>query len=318
MTSLTDVYEDNVGEVENRQRFYLGVALFVVGSLLTVFGIVVGATEVLSGFGIDLYGSRRIAGIMGGLGVPAVLVGVFTVLPASRRIRAVAAIASSVCVLGVALFSRVYPNDWIGSTTADVGLTLLVSVVYFLGVFTAIGCLFSAVVTFKTRNDPGGTVTMQVTREGETRYVEVPEERVAEAEELPEGAVADAAKYGSVGMFGKQPDGNVETQTNRQHPNPTRSRPRNDTPAHPAARNRAASDGGAATNDISSPLDDGAEVMRTEPTPEPEPKNLADRYCGNCAHFDYVRTNRGMQPYCGKHDELMDDMEACSAWEPNN
>ncbi|WP_435335281.1 DUF7139 domain-containing protein [Haloarchaeobius sp. TZWWS8] len=324
MTSLADVYEDNVGEVEDLRRFYLGVGLFVAGALLTVLGILVGATEVLGAVGVGIYGSREIAGVMGGLGIPAVLVGVFTVLPASRRIRAAAAIGSSVCILGVALFSRVYPGEWVGSATANVGLTLLVSGVYFLGVFTAIGCLFSAVVTFKTRNDPGGTITMQVTREGETRFVEVPEEKVEEVTS-GEGSVADAARYGGVGLFGAQPDGNVETQTNRpgrrRSPNPTSTQETNRTPTHPAVKSRTASDGGATTNDIRSPLDqfdEGAEVLRSEPEPEPEPKNLADRYCGNCAHFDYVRTNRGMQPYCRKHDETMSDMEACSAWEPNN
>ncbi|WP_439025579.1 DUF7139 domain-containing protein [Haloarchaeobius sp. DT45] len=319
MTSLADVYEDNVGEVENLRRFYLGVSLFLAGALLTVLGIVVGATDVLAGLGVDIYGSREIAGVLGGLGIPAVLVGVFTVLPASKRIRAAAAIGASVCVLGVALFSRVYPGEWIGSPTASQGMTLLVATVYFVGVFTAIGCLFSAVVTFKTRNDPGGTVTMQVTREGETTVVEVPEEKVDEVE----GQKANAAQYGSVGMFGAQPDGNVETQTNR----PGRQEKRSSTsessvwssssPTHPAV-NTPTSDGGTTTNDIRSPLDEDAEVMRSEPTPAPAEKNLADRYCGNCAHFDYVRTNRGIQPYCAHHDEEMDDMEACSSWEPNN
>ncbi|WP_267642545.1 DUF7139 domain-containing protein [Haloarchaeobius amylolyticus] len=321
MTSLADVYEDNVGEVENLQRFYLGVGLFVAGALLTVLGIVVGATDVLAGLGVDLYGSREIAGILGGLGIPAVLVGVFTVLPASRRIRAAAAIGSSVCVLGVALFSRVYPGEWIGSPTASQGMTLLVATVYFVGVFTAIGCLFSAVVTFKTRNDPGGTVTMQVTREGETTVVEVPEEKVDEVE----GQKASAAQYGSVGMFGAQPDGNVETQTNRPDRREQQSSSgssdssgswSNSSPTHPAMHSPT-SDGGTAANDIRSPLDEDAEVMRTE-TPQPEEKNLADRYCGNCAHFDYVRTNRGIQPYCAYHDAEMDDMEACESWEPNN
>ncbi|MCT9095849.1 DMT family transporter [Haloarchaeobius sp. HME9146] len=316
MTSLADVYEDNVGEVENLRRFYLGMGLFLAGALLTVLGIVVGATDVLAGLGVGIYGSREIAGVLGGLGIPAVLVGVFTVLPASRRIRAAAAIGASVCVLGVALFSRVYPGDWIGSPTASQGMTLLVAVVYFVGVFTAIGCLFSAVVTFKTRNDPGGTVTMQVTREGETKYVEVPEEKVDEVE----GEKASAAQYGSVGMFGTQPDGNVETQTNRPGRKASASSGSgswsNSSPTHPAV-NSPTSDGGTTPDDIRSPLDEDAEVMRTE-EPSPADKNLADRYCGNCAHFDYVRTNRGIQPYCAHHDEEMDDMEACQSWEPNN
>ncbi|MFC6754747.1 hypothetical protein ACFQEU_14970, partial [Halorubrum tibetense] len=41
-----------------------------------------------------------------------------------------------------------------------------------------------------------------------------------------------------------------------------------------------------------------------------------DTYCGNCAEFDYVRTDDGMRPYCGHYDELMDDMDACDQWTP--
>jgi hypothetical protein len=42
--------------------------------------------------------------------------------------------------------------------------------------------------------------------------------------------------------------------------------------------------------------------------------DAADRYCGNCEHFEYVRTERGIQPYCGFHDGVMADMDACEDW----
>jgi hypothetical protein len=41
-----------------------------------------------------------------------------------------------------------------------------------------------------------------------------------------------------------------------------------------------------------------------------------DAYCGSCRSFQYVRTDAGMRPYCARHDELMDDMDACEQWEP--
>jgi hypothetical protein len=41
-----------------------------------------------------------------------------------------------------------------------------------------------------------------------------------------------------------------------------------------------------------------------------------DAYCGSCRHFEYVRTDEGMQPYCGQYEELMDDMDACEDWAP--
>ncbi|WP_435345445.1 DUF7139 domain-containing protein [Haloarchaeobius sp. HRN-SO-5] len=284
MTSLANVYENNVGEVESVRRFYLGVGLFAAGALLTLVGIVAGGTDLLGAVGVGVYDARKLAGVLGGLGVPAVLVGVFTVLPASERIRAAAAIGASVCVLGVALFWHAYPTYWVTSP-AERDLTLLVAAVYSLGAFATVACLFSAVVTFKTRNDPGGTVTMHVTREGETRVVEVPAEQ------------AEQAVYGGIGTFGETPDGAVETQT----------------------ASTPASDGGASTRNVQSPLDgthDDGVVL--SPEQSHRRRNLADRYCGNCAYFDYVQTNRGMQPYCGAHDAIMDDMDACREWEPNN
>jgi hypothetical protein len=77
----------------------------------------------------------------------------------------------------------------------------------------------------------------------------------------------------------------------------------------------------ATTRDISSPLDDepasydDAEVIDRDTPPI---QQRTDTYCGNCAHFEYVRTERGMVPYCQRHAEQMDDMEACQQWEPNN
>ena len=43
-----------------------------------------------------------------------------------------------------------------------------------------------------------------------------------------------------------------------------------------------------------------------------------DRYCGNCGYFQYVRTENGLAPYCGYHEEVMDDMEPCLGWASNS
>lgn len=335
MTSLADVYEDNVGEVGSVRRLYAGTGLFVVGVVLTLAGVVAGGTNVLATVGIDVLGARKIAGVLGGVGFPAVLLGVFTVLPASNRVRGAAAIGASICVLGVALFWYAYPTYWVTST-ASTDLTLVVAAVYVFGAFTSIWTLFTAIVNFKTRNDPGGTIELRITQEGETRVVEVDEET---ARAVREGETAAADLGSGVGMLGQQPDGNVETQT--ADPTKSQSASRADSRSTTASasgsqstrssRNQrdrarstpAASDGGSTTRDISSPMDDyagdgyDAEVLEDEPA-EPASTNQADRYCGNCEHFDYVQTNQGIQPYCGYHDEQMDDMEACDAWQPNN
>jgi hypothetical protein len=162
------------------------------------------------------------------------------------------------------MFWYAYPGHWAGHGRQ---LTLPVVAVYFFGLVTTFWCLFSAVVNFKTRNDPGGTVTMEVTRQGETKVVEVE---------------SSSAGFGGVGVFGREPDGDA-----------------------------AASDGGATGDELASPID--PESQRT-PVTEAEP---TDRYCGNCTHFEYVRTDDGITPYCERHAERMTDMDACERWEPN-
>jgi hypothetical protein len=320
MTSLSEVYGDRRGGPGLR-RLYLGVGLFLVGCALAVCAIVVGTTGALRGFGVGLFGERKIAGVLGGVGVPAVLLGVFTVLPTSNRNKAAAVVGAAVCLLGVALFAHAYPTYWVGSSAAT-DYTLPVTGVYFLGLLTAVWSLFVGVVNFKTRNDPGGTVDMTVERQGRTRIVTVPE-RVSSA-------------MGGVGLLGGTPDGDVETQTNRDAGGAGETTSRSgagaaSTSTAGTGRTTAAGDGGTATETLSTPGTKPTDAADAGPEPSvdgdardavflddnPEPSR-ADSYCGNCQHFEYVRTERGMQPYCGAHEELMDDMEACEQWAPNS
>ncbi|SNZ13027.1 hypothetical protein SAMN06269185_2018 [Natronoarchaeum philippinense] len=318
MTSLADVYEGHVGEVRNVRRLYLGTGLFLAGALVTVVGMLVATTGLAGLVGIEReFAPYRYGGLLAGLGVPAIFVGVSTVLPASVRLRAAAGIGASIAVLGVALFWYAYPDHWL-----DYGqeLTAIVVGVYFIGVITTLGCLFVGIANFKERNAPGGTVSMQfTTEEGETRVVEV------ERSEIRDNGL------GGVGMLGGTPDGNVETQTNR--PNETRSATRSRSSRSNGSgtstrgdRGRSsgnggafgtasspASDGGATTADISFPLDE----QSGDAAASNADRDLADRYCGNCEHFRYERSSDGMVPYCGYHDAAMDDMDACDQWEPN-
>jgi hypothetical protein len=226
------------------------------------------------GGGTTIADVRKLGGLLGGLGVPAVFLGIFAVLPSNRRTKAAAIIGASIAVLGVGLFWHAYPCQWSGSNCGAglANLTLPTVVVYFVGTITTFWSLFVGVANFKTRNDPGGTVTMEVTRKGETKVVEV--ER------------SSLGGFGGVGLFGDTPDGEVDTQT----------------------ASGTVSDGGATTNEITGFEGDDAEVVSgSSPTPE-------DAYCGNCSHFQYVRTSDGIRPHCGHHDELMDDMDACESW----
>jgi len=130
------------------------------------------------------------------------LLGVMTVLPADRRTRAAAVVGAAVMCLGVALFAHAYPHQWVGGPSPELtNLTLPTAGVYFFGAATMLWSVFVGVANFKTRNDPGGTVTMEVTHKGETKIIEVERDQIG--------------GMGGVGLLGGTPDGDIETQTNR-------------------------------------------------------------------------------------------------------
>ncbi|OAQ54329.1 hypothetical protein HTG_01955 [Natrinema mahii] len=323
MTSLTDVYDGTASGVTSR-RLYAGTTLVVLGAILAVVAVLAATTDLVGGYAVALsngmaakFATVRAAGVLAGLSVPTALVGVFVVLPAGRRVQAAAAISASLCLLGVALFWHAYPKHWRGYGQE---LTFEVSAVYLLGLLPAIWCLFAAVATFKRRNDPGGNLEMNVTRHNKT-VLEVEEE-------------SDEGGLGGIGFLGGTPDGDVETQTNADADAGGTSLSYDEgtvdgrTTGRSAASSRstgtstpgrtvgaATSDGGSAASDISSPLEGGdAEIVESESDGPTEP---TDRYCGNCEHFEYVRSSEGMVPYCARHETAMDDMDACEEWTPN-
>jgi hypothetical protein len=330
MASLTEVYEGGNGA--GLRRLYAGVALFGVGAVLLVAGIVIAATDLSQSLGLELFEARNYAGVLGGLGLPALLLGTMTVLPrAERHVRIGAAAGGLICLVGVALFNAAYPVDWVGGS-GNTSMTLVVAGVYFTGTIVTSWSLFASVASFKARNDPGGTVKLEITKGGETRIVEV------EGDDL-------RGTLGGIGLLGADPDGNVETQTNRDSAGGTQSDPSGSAARPTGTANRAgtaptadrttsgtSSDpsgtaGQSSTRSSSAPgfgddlsvtdggaTTDDAEFLDDGPASAPSPD---DRYCGNCGHFRYVRTDEGMVPYCGFHGEAMDDMEACDEWSPN-
>lgn len=341
MTSLSETYGGRGRSEVGPRRLSLGVGLFVGGTLLLVAGLLTAAEVILSGsFSSGV--ARRYGGILGGLGAPLVMLGIMTVLPANRTTRGAAVVGAAIMALGVALFAHAYPHQWVGGPSPELtDLTLPTAGIYLLGAATTLWCLFVGVANFKTRNDPGGTVTMEVTHKGETKVIEVERDQI-------DG-------LGGVGFLGGTPDGNVETQTNRPgdsaegQSQPTESAPttesapatgsaptRKPASATESSRSRGTSstgssthppagtspsglsDGGSTTPEITSPMDDADPTTSTGSTASgPLPRDgPGDTYCGNCVRFDYVRTDDGMRPYCGHHDELMDDMAACDDWTP--
>ncbi|MBP1923454.1 hypothetical protein J2751_002496 [Halorubrum alkaliphilum] len=342
MTSLSETYGGTGRSEVDPRRLSIGAGLFVGGALFLVAGILA-AAEVLVPSGYSSGAARRLGGILGGLGVPLLLLGVMTVLPVDRRTRAAAIVGAAIMALGVAVFSQAYPHHWVNGPSPElVDLTLPTAGIYFLGAATTMWCVFVGVANFKTRNDPGGTVTMEVTHKGETKIIEVERDQIG--------------SRGGVGLLGSTPNGDVETQTNRSGedaPSPTangasvsgpsatgRNTDGRNTGSRVGTGPPGVSDGGdTATAEITSPIDErgsdepsGPDTIPSGPsrsgpagsgpsTPGTDETAAArdgpgDTYCGNCAEFDYVRTDDGMRPYCGHYDELMDDMDACDEWTP--
>jgi len=288
MPSLADAYEREANGASQR-RVYVGTGLFAAGALLVVVGILAGSTHLVMGSNPTpgaKYGARDLALTLVGLGIPAVFVGVFSVLPANRFQRVAAGIGSFVALVGVLVLRDAYPSQWFApGATVPSTVVLVGGLVYALGVITTLWCLFTAVATFKTRNAPGGTVSLTFTRDGETHTVEVARGDLDDARDaLSSGA------FGGVGVFG-----GIESE---ETPDATPSAP--------------TSDGGEETRDVRSPVGDDA-TMVDEPVTEAGP----DKYCGSCSHFDYVRTDEGIRPYCGYDDVVMEDMDACDNYARN-
>jgi len=242
--------------------------------------------------------------VLGGLGLPAVLFGTMVALPrASRRLQLAAAVGAVICLAGVVMFTRWYPVDWVGGS-GNTTMTLVVSVTYFAGAIAMSWCLFTAVANFKARNDPGGTVSLEITKEGETRVVEVSNDELR-------------GRLSGIGMLGGTPDGEAETQTNR--PESTDGSGGSTGTSRRSKGGSIASspnptDGGTEReSSISDPgFSDDAEFLDGEST-----TSISDRYCGNCGYFRYVRTEEGLVPYCGLDSRTMEDMDACEKWSPN-
>jgi len=292
MTSLTDVYEGRVGRVASRRQQLFGSGLFLAGAAMLVGAIGV-ATTGIGTAELSEYAAREVGGILAGIGLQTVLLGVFALLPASRRVRGAAVIGTGVALLGVALFRHVYPYQWVESAPL---FALATTTVYFSVSSQRSGVCSSGSRRSRRATTRAARARMEVTQEGTIRLVE-------EAQ--------TTGGLGGIGLFGTEPDGSVETQTNTASRSST---------ASPGA-SPAVSDGGSAASDglaevetntsqkVKSTTAGGSADRMSDST---APKTQPDSYCGNCRHFEYVTMDGEPEPYCAYHGEELDDMDALS------
>jgi len=178
MESLGDAYGGSRWNGRDPRRVYAGVALLVVGVAAIVAGILVVTTPLSSLFGAETTtAAQSVAGVLAGLGVPASLAAVVVVLPATRRERLGVLAGTVCCVVGVVLFDRAYPGQWTGTAES---LAFPTTVVYFLGGAVAFWFVFTAIASYRVRNNPHGTVRLELKHRGETKTVEVSRDEYTE------------------------------------------------------------------------------------------------------------------------------------------
>ncbi len=161
MTSLSDTYDKSpVGVVWTRRQLIAGVTMFALGSLLLLMGILAATTDLFyNAFDLILWQAQQLAGVLAGIGLPLMIVGFFTVFPSSTRQQIGAALGLAIAICGVYLFVQVFPDFWYQQSP---DYTFHVTAVYSLGLLITFAHLFYAAANFKTRNDPGGAVNLQL------------------------------------------------------------------------------------------------------------------------------------------------------------
>jgi hypothetical protein len=171
MTSLDEAYDSRWDRLRDPNRVGVGLVLVGFGGLAVLAAMVLVAT------GPQQTDAKQAAGIAAGLGIPAMLLGVVVVLPASRRNRLGVLAGVGLTVVGVALFWVAYPDRW--TRTAD-PMAFETLAVYATGCVVGLWFVFSALASARLRNVPAGTVDLEVVREGETRTVAVSRDRYEE------------------------------------------------------------------------------------------------------------------------------------------
>ena len=168
MQSLDDAYNPRWTGERNPRRVVGGLVLVGAGVLA------VAVAMVLVAVGGDSTTAKLYAGVTAGAGIPAMLLGIVVVLPASRRARMGVLLGTVLAGAAVVLFWNVYPERW--TRTAD-PLAFETMMLYGLGCAIALWFVFSALATFRLRNNPQGTVELEVVRPGGTKTVEVSQDQ---------------------------------------------------------------------------------------------------------------------------------------------
>lgn len=161
MNSLADTYGNgSIGSDGGGRRRPLAIGLIVAGAILILVGAIMLFGSVGSGATPYL-----IAGVLGGLALPAVLVGVVATLQTSPELRVIAAIGGSLTILGVTLFWYAYPGQWgtFGNNPAGYAI-----VSYLLGMILICGSILAGAMLRQGMRQTSGLGGSSTTHTGST------------------------------------------------------------------------------------------------------------------------------------------------------
>jgi hypothetical protein len=175
MENLGDAYGGRRWNGRDPRRIAAGIVLGVAGALAVVTALLVVTTSLSAVLGItDVRAAEKLGGVLGGLGIPAMFLSVVAVLPSSRRQQVGVLLGNAGCLVGIGLFVRAYPARW---TNGAETLAFETTMAYFLGSCLALWFVLTTMASFRYRNNPRGTVRLELKHEGGTETVQVsPEE----------------------------------------------------------------------------------------------------------------------------------------------
>lgn len=147
--ALVESYASKFGEPRYPQEAY-GYWMFAAGTVLGILGLVMLAASVTpEPRSAEAFSRRGIAAVLGGVGLPLLMVGVVYRLPVNRKVDKVALLGGAVCFVGVAAFYTFYPANWNVAADSDAAdHSVLVSGVYGVGLLIiAVAALVLPMVT---------------------------------------------------------------------------------------------------------------------------------------------------------------------------
>jgi hypothetical protein len=151
---LIDLYRRYVGDPDRRSDVYAGFGLFFAGIALFAVGIVTFLwSATLSPDDRYTYAVREVAAVASAVGLPALLSGVVVLLPVDRRTVSAAGGGSAVCLAGVGVFVRAYPDNW--NWVSPVDYTAEGVAVYSLGLVVVIAATGAALVAHQVERASG-------------------------------------------------------------------------------------------------------------------------------------------------------------------